>query len=542
MKMNKKTTSILLRVFFILLFVSVVGIIWQKLETFKTEIKAVGGIYKEGIIGAPRFINPVLAQSQADHDLSKLIFTPILFIDRDGSVHYEAAKTIDVSADGLDYQVNLREDIFFEDGVALTADDVYFTIISIQDAQIKSPLAQQWEGIEVEVIDTYNLNFKLARPFNDFLYNLEIGILPKHIWENINPQEFIFSIYNTEPIGSGPYRMESILKKDSGAPNFYRLSRSDTYYKKSYIKNIEFFFFSNEKELVEALSSGSINGAYGLSPESIKSRVDKDDIHQGSLPRIFALFFNQAEQPLLASKNIREAINIGIDKQSLVQEVFSGFALPIDSPLGFTEITPAYNTQRSQELIESEGWAKNNEGFYRKNINGVSQELGFSLSTPNLEEMIKVAEHLQENLSKIGIRVTIRSYDQGNLSQNIIRSRDYESLLFGYEIKKPSDIYAFWHSSQTIDPGLNISLFKSSQVDIDLEKLRTHSFDDFMRINEAITKDIPAVFLYSPSYIYLVPESVHNTDFSIIASEDRFNTINKWFIDTRSVWNGFIKK
>ena len=542
MKMHKHTTSILLRVFFILLVISLVGLIWQKLESYKTEVKAVGGTFKEGIIGAPRFINPVLAQSQADHDLAKLIFTPILSIDRDGSVHYVAAESVNVSDDGLNYQVNLRKDIFFEDGVALTSNDIYYTVSAIQDPMIKSPLAQQWEGVDIEVIDSYSLNFKLSRPFNDFLYNLEIGILPEHIWENVNPQEFIFSNYNTKPIGSGPYRVENIIQKESGAPEFYRLVRSENYFEKNYIKNIEFFFFDNEKELVAGLNAGSIDAVYGLSPENTESLSHNYEIYKGSLPRVFALFFNQTKQPLLSSVKIREAINLGIDKQSLVKDVFSDFALAINSPLGFTETNSRYNKQQAQQLIESEGWRKNSEGYYSKTIAGKPVELGFNIASPNLEEMVKVGEYIQSNLAEIGIRVTIRSYDQGNLSQNIIRSRDYESLLFGYEIKKPSDIYAFWHSSQISDPGLNISLFKNPSIDNDLEKLRTNAVEDFSRISNTINKEVPAVFLYSPSYIYILPKSVQNTDFSIISSEDRFNDINKWFIETRSVWNSFIEQ
>jgi peptide/nickel transport system substrate-binding protein len=540
--MHTKTTSIVLRVFFILLFVSIAGFAWQKMESKKTEIKAIGGTYTEGIIGAPRFINPVLAQSQADNDLAKLIFTPLLTIDRDGSVHYQAAESIERSEDGLSYTVALRNDTYFEDEKPLTSDDVHFTITSIQDPLIKSPLASQWEGISIEIIDSKNLVFKLARPFNDFLYNLEIGILPKHIWENINPQEFVFSTYNTNPIGSGPYKVKQTLSKESGAPEEYRLVRSENYFEKNYIKNINFLFFDNEKDLISGLKSGVIDGAYGISPENITSgEINKDLVHEGSLPRVFALFFNQEKQSLLKSKKIREAIHYGINKEELIDTNFSQFASAIDSPLGFVQNENSFNTAKAESLIQSEGWKRNTDGYYSKILNGKTVELGFSIATPNLDEMIKVSEHIQNNLANIGVRVAIRSYDQGNLSQNIIRSREYESLLFGYEIKKPSDMYAFWHSSQIIDPGLNISLYKNGNVDQSLEKLRTNSIEDFSKIDSQIKDDIPAIFLYSPSYLYILPDAIKNTELSIVSSEDRFNDINQWYIETRHIWNSFIK-
>lgn len=537
--MKKITTSTMLRVFFILLIISMIGFIWQKLENTKTEIKAIGGTYTEGIIGAPRFINPVLAQSQADYDISKLIFTPLLTINRDGSVHYKAAQSIESSEDNLSYTITLRNDIYFEDGERLNAEDLEFTVKSIQDSLIKSPLAQQWEGVEIELVNSTTLIFKLQRPFNDFLYNLELGILPKHIWENIKPQEFIFSTFNTEPIGSGPYKVKRIFEKENGAPRKYVLEISHTYYKQSYIKNIEFNFYDNEQDLEKALHSGSIDGAYGLSPEHIK---ETDNINRGSLPRVFALFFNQSNQENLRSLKIRQAIEAGINKESLVSNIFSDFANPINSALGLNQDINNYDPAYSRKLIEAEGWQKNSDGYYSKNIAGQNKELIFSIATPNLEEMLLVAEHIQKDLAAIGIRVNIRPYDQGNLNQNIIRSREYESLLFGYEIKKPSDIYAFWHSSQISDPGLNISLFKNSKLDQLLEKLRNSSPESFKEINQEINSQYPAVFLYSPSYVYVLPSSVHNSELSITSSEDRFNDIESWYIETRKVWNNFIQK
>jgi peptide/nickel transport system substrate-binding protein len=539
MQMKKITTSMILRVFFILLTVSIIGYNWQRLENTKTEIKAIGGHYSEGIIGAPRFINPVLAQSQADYDLSKLLFTPLLIIERNGPVSYRAAKSIEVSGDKLRYTLVLRDDIYFEDGERLTSEDVEFTITSIQDTLIKSPLAQQWEGVSIELIDSTTLEFILQQPFNDFLYNLELGILPKHIWENINPQEFIFSTYNTKPIGSGPYRVKKITTKENGAPSKYLLTRSENYYQKSYIENIEFNFYDNEKELIKALRTGTISGAYGLSPENIES---SDKIYKGSLPRVFALFFNQNENEYLKSINIRKAIESALDKESLIDDVFSNFASPINSALGFAQEKSNYNPEDSIRLIESEGWVKNSDGYYSKSIDGNIQELEFSIATPNLEEMVSVANYIQQDLAAVGIRVNIRSYDQGNLNQNIIRSRDYESLLFGYEIKKPSDIYAFWHSSQISDPGLNISLLKNASLDQSLEKIRNESNSDFNKIDEKINAQVPAIFLYSPLYTYVLPKSVHNTELSITSSEDRFNNIDKWYIETRHVWNNFINK
>jgi peptide/nickel transport system substrate-binding protein len=537
-----KNTSLLLRVFFLMFFVGLIGVFWQINTNFLVEIKASGGTIHEGIIGAPRFINPVLAQTQADIDLTRLVFTPILTIDRKGELHYLLADSIETAPDGLSYTLNMKRDLYFKDGVNITAHDVIFTIESIQDSLIKSPLATKWQGVSAERINQYTVTFKLARPFSDFLYNLELGILPKHIWDNIDPQEFIFSNYNTKPIGSGAYHVVDIENKETGVPSHYTLRSSPSSVEKPYVEKIILEFFNNEDEIVKALENNSIDAAYGVSPSVAEGINDPARIHSATLPRVFALFFNQESQPLLSSLKVREAIHYGTNTEALVEDIFAGYASPINSAFGFPTEESGFSTSKAEALLESEKWTKNEDGWYTKIIKDEEVALEFSVAIPNLEEMKAVAEHIRSNLAEIGIRLTIRSYDQGNFNQNILRPREYESIIFGYEIEKPSDMYAFWHSSQISDPGLNISLFKNSHVDTLLSSLRNTQNPEFKKIDTAIMSEYPAIFLYAPSYIYVLPEGVNDTSFSIARSSDRFNTIRDWYMRERKVWKMFTEE
>jgi len=536
-----KNTSLWLRVFFVLLAIALLGVLWQRHQKYTIEIKADGGTITEGIIGAPRFINPVLAQSQADLDLTRLIFTPLLTIDRNGEVFYGLTESLDISNENNIYTLTIRDDIFFSDGQKLTADDVIFTIESIQDNLIKSPLNTQWQGVTLEKIDTYTISFTLTRPFADFIYNLQIGVLPAHIWESINTQEFIFSTYNTKPIGAGPYTVADITFKENGVPEKYVLEQNHKHIENPYINSVELQFFENEELLIKNLKNETIDAAYGISP-TVAEMFDSNQIKSATLPRIFALFFNQEKQPILKSKKIRQAINFGIDKEGITKDIFKGYASPINSVIGLPETSSIFNPDTSRELIESDGWVRNQNGFYTKNINNKDTELSFSIAIPNIEDMQSIAEHISNDLKNIGIKAIIRSYDQGNLNQNIIRPREYESLLFGYEIEKPSDLYAFWHSSQISDPGLNVSMFKNPSIDSNLTEIRTSKAIDLEKINSTIVDEYPAIFLYSPSYIYILPKSVSGVSFSIYKSSDRFNTINDWYIRTRHIWPFFINE
>jgi ABC-type transport system substrate-binding protein len=111
--------------------------------------------------------------------------------------------------------------------------------------------------------------------------------------------------------------------------------------------------------------------------------------------------------------------------------------------------------------------------------------------------------------------LTLKVFEGGYLNQNVIRPRKYDALLFGQIVNRDLDLYAFWHSSQKNDPGLNIALYSNPKADKILENLRTMSdsnarLDAYNQFQDILAKDIPAVFLYSPDFIYVAPPQVKN--------------------------------
>ncbi|MEZ4199988.1 MAG: ABC transporter substrate-binding protein [Candidatus Paceibacterota bacterium] len=148
-----------------------------------------GGTLVEGVVGTPRFINPVLAIGRADHDLVALTYSGLMKLDTDGNLVPDLAKDITVSEDGTVYNITLNEDRYFHDGTPLTAADVLFTIGLIQDPELKSPLRGNWAGVVVEELGEYELNLILEDAYAPFLENLTVGILPKHIWSGLSTEE-----------------------------------------------------------------------------------------------------------------------------------------------------------------------------------------------------------------------------------------------------------------------------------------------------------------------------------------------------------------
>ena len=540
-------------------------------KKFMVEIPDYGGSISEGIVGVPRYINPLLAISDADRDLSTLVYSGLMRVGKNGKLIPDLAEGYSVSEDGLSYSFTLKENIYFHDGEEINADDVLFTITKVQDPALKSPRRANWDGVLVEKINDREITFTLPKPYAPFLENTTLGILPKHLWKDASSEQFNFSEFNTNPIGSGPYKVADIKRNSSGIPLYYDLVPFKKFaLGKAYIKKIRLMFYPNEKELLQGLKRGEIIAVNAIQP-GIAEDLKKENyfIRRTPLPRVFGLFFNQNQAPVFSDIAVRKALKYATDKERIVSEVLRGYATIIDSPippgsLAYDKIEEKGEKQkntdtdttgetksaleRAEEILSKNGWKANDEdGVLEKKINGEMTRLEFSISTSDVTELKEVAKRIKEDWEKLGAKVTIKIFESNDLNQNVIRPRKYDVLLFGEVVGRNSDLFAFWHSSQRNDPGLNIALYANISVDKLLDSARTILNSDerrekYMEFKKEIANDVPAVFLYSPNFIYILPKNIRGVSFSsATVPSERFLNIHKWYIETQSVWQFFSK-
>ena len=525
---------------------------------FLTEIPASGGSFHEGMVGLPRTINPVLAISDVDRDIASLVYAGLMKYDKDALVP-DLAKEYKVSDDGLTYTFTLRTDIFFHDGSPLTADDIIFTIQKIQDPVLKSPRRPDWTDVTVNRISPAEIQFILKQPYAPFLSNTTLGILPKHIWGNLTENEFIFNNHNTEPVGAGPYKVAGVSEDSESIPTQYTLSTWRKYHGDApFIDSIYVTFFSDEANALDALKNGNIDSlssisATGAATLESGSTDEHYSVLSSPLPRIFGVFFNQNNNPVLADKIVRRALNMSIDRQTIVDAVLFGYGTPIQSPLPLEQSSIRATTGTSSdvvaamELLERNDWKKGEDGIYQVKTKTSTQRLAFTLYTADTPDLKETANLLKDSWLKLGVDVEVKVFEPNDLYQNIIRTRKYDALLFGEHIGKDRDLYAFWHSSQRTAPGLNVSMYTNSKADTLLEEIRT-TRDETLRskkykeFEELIATDIPALFLYSPDFIYAVPTKIHAINLGDISvPTDRWNSIRSWYITTEKVWEWFAR-
>lgn len=549
--------KLILSALFVFLLVGAFGFLFALSGSYAETVPADGGTLTEGIVGTPRFINPLIAISDSDRDLTALVYSGMLRSNGMGGLMLDLAQQYDIADDGLTYTFTLKENLRWEDGEPLTSADVIFTIQQAKNPLLKSSKRANWEGVEVETVDERTIRFTLRRPYAPFLENTTLGILPKHIWQGATAEEMQLSDFNLRPIGSGAYRVEKISRSSSGIITAYTF-KANKYFTlgRAHLDRVVIRFYPSEKELINAYKRGDIESMSAFSPNEIQLiKRQSDALYTLNLPRMFAVFLNQNTAPVFAERAVRQALERAIDKERIVREVFSGYAVPLDAPIppgtfGALEepFDSVFSIKEARAILEKAGWKLGNDGVYEKAERGKgTRRLAFSLSTSNVSDLVETAKRVQSSWKELGAAVELKVFELGDLNQQIIRLREYEALIFGEVVGLDPDPFAFWHSSQRNDPGLNIALYTNIAADRLIESAREIADPEerrkkYVAFQQEVQKDMPAVFLYAPQYLYLVPSRIRGVALSSIAiPSGRFAQVHEWFSETLQVWPIFTR-
>lgn len=502
---------------------------------------AYGGTLIEGALGNPQFINPLLAISDADRDLSALTYAGLMGLTSDGSLTPILAESYTISADGKVYTFVLREKAKFSDGASVTAGDVVFTIKKAQNPALKSPEYANWSGVNVVAVDERTVRFTLSRPYAPFLGLTTIGILPARLWQNISDAEFPFSSLQTAPVGTGPFKVTSITRDASGLIKSVALADNPNYaLGRPYLDGITFEFYANADDLARAVKSGAVESAYG---------VPSSGALTAPYARVFGVFFNPSTKQVFARLEVRKALSLALDRDSIVKNVLGGYATPLMGPVPpgksvrpFPVPQPDDYTAAAAHVLEAADWSYDSTERVWKNPK-VKQPLDvITIRTSNVPELKNIATAVKEDWEALGIRVDIELYEPGDLSQNVIRPRKYDTLLYGMVIGHDQDLYAFWDSKERNDPGLNIALYANKAVDTLLEEARSTVSEEtrkrnLQKIEDTVAAEYPAAFIYAPSFVYTVPSDLQGVDLpQIITPSDRFAMAATWYRYTDAVW------
>ena len=491
---------------------------------------ASGGEYIEGAVGYPETINPLYAANRdVDGDLSRLIYSSLVKYDDNGKLVNDLAAAINISADGKEYDIKIKPGVKFHNGEPLTADDVLFTFNTIKNPDYRSPLLSSLTGVEAAKVDDLTIKFTLAAPYAPFLELLTFGVLPKDIWENISPNFAALSDLNLKPIGSGPYKFKSLVKNQDGDLKEYHLTVNSDYYGPApYIKNFTFDFFVDYQEAISALNDNKIMGLSYLPFASRPDVLAKNSVAFRELaqPQIVSLFFNYSKNKSLADKNIRLALADALDKDQIINDVFGGAYQRADGPL--LKENFAYDPNLKIYNYDAAAAAETIK----------SKPLTVALTVVDSGQNVAVANDIKNYWEAVGVHVALNIIS-GDQAGDVIKNRNFEVLLYGESVGGDPDVYAFWHSSQINDPGLNLAGYSNPEVDKLLADARTtmnlnDRVAEYQKFQEILTADLPAIFLYSPTYTYVQSRELQGFSGTMITvPADRFSSVSDWYVKTK---------
>ena len=508
-------------------------------------VPTAGGEYAEGMLGQPEYINPVIASSQTDLDLVKMVYSNLSDI----------SDSITPSTDLKTWDVRLKQGLTWQDGQQLTSDDVVFTVQSIQNPDANSPLYQSWQGVTVSRVSELEVQFTLSNPyafFGDTLNNLYI--LPKHLFADTPPGNWHLSDYNLKPVGSGPYQFVSYNKNSNGFISSYQLAAwNGTIEAHPLIQNFDFDFFNDETSLVQAFNNGMIDGFGNVTPADIADITRPDNTYAWPTSAYYAVFFNQSVNLGLQDSAVREALSASLDRNALISAALGGNGAPEYGPVPqgaasynsavSTGTAATASTSFAENLLDNAGWTVSSSSPFRaKTIKGVTVPLAVNLTVPQIDFLTNTASYLQNAWQAIGVQVNITPDSSNDIVNNLIPARNYESLLFGNVLGPSADLYSFWDSSQDFAPGLNLSLYDNPSVNTLIERARqnpngTSATQEFATAQADIVATYPAIFLYSPDYVYVTNKNVQGISTSVLLTDpsDRFREIESWYLNTARV-------
>ncbi len=542
-KTEKRAFAILCGVALISFFFSSSSV----LNTFTNSVPADTGSYREGVLGQPRFINPIYATTDTDRSLVNLIYTGLYRFDENGQVVPDLAQAFpQVSEDQKTYTITLK-DAKWHNGLPVTANDVVFTIQTLQNSQFNSPKRAEWLSTSVEATNEKTVVFRLKDVSGPFINNLTLPIISSVIWSKISPSDFVLSQGNIEAIGNGPYRIKEVKKLAQGTIQSITLEAFESFpTPRSHLEEVRINFYDNNESLLKALHGNQIDGVgFNNFDEriSIKQSLKNVNVYQVPLPQYEAVFINTSNK-ILGDVRIRQALNMAVDKSSILSSVYDNQGSIIDSPIlaqqvnNLPAVENSFNVEQAKNALDQAGWALNTETNTRRKGNA---ELKFTLATNDTNINLKTAQMLIDQWKQIGVIVSLNSLSTRELNESVIKSRNYDMLLFAQKLGSDPDPFVFWHSSQTKHPGLNLSNYNNQAIDTLISEARsstdkTTRDQKYLELHTVIKQDLPAIFLVQAVYTYAINKDIKGVDIRTMPDETaRFYDLRNWYTDTKRV-------
>ena len=510
-----------------------------------------GGVFIEGVLGAPQFLNPLLSDNYPlDRELNSLIFDGLTRYGKTGELEPALAESWSISEDGRTVTFTLKEDVLGHDGQPVTAADVAFTygLLQADDYPGATAVRDLWQAVTIQVQDERTISFTLPELYSPFLDATTRAILPAHLLAGETAVSLQTSAFNTAPVGTGPFMVEADSNwQENGRLRL--LPNPEVWGDNTHIAALEFRFFPSEDVLLQAFMAGSLHAIIRVSDTALPLLAAFPETRLFTAPdsRYTTLLFNMdtAHSDLLQWKLGRQALVNALDRPALIDQVLHGQGLPLEGP--YLPSSWAYNPSllttyqfdlaTAVSQLNEIGWQLP-EGAAIRQKDGETLNLTLlTLDTPQLRGM---AEAVGQQWHHAGIDTQI------TLAANIAELRQYldagefDVALIEFVPSGDPDLYDFW-SQEAIINGNNVTSWNNRKASEALEVgrqvwptvERRPFYNSFLRY---YNQDLPAVTLYQHVYTYALSPAVNQAEIGLITQpRDRYQTLAQWFLHYQEI-------
>lgn len=514
-------------------------------------VPAAGGTFVEGMVGAPLYLNPLLSDGRpVDRELTSLIFDGLTRYNEQGELVPVLAQSWQVSEDGLSLRFTLRDDVQWQDGQPVTAEDVAFTYGLMQDEAFPGlpSLKTLWQAVTITVLDPHTIEFTLAEPYAPFLEATTRPILPAHRLQGVTAAALTETLFNLSPIGTGPFMVAP--GQDWQRTGRLTLSPNPTYWRQgTQISNLEFRFYPDTAALLTAFNTGEIHAINRVTPDLLPQALTAPGMRLFTSPaaRYTELLFNLSDTGSAAVRTleVRQALAYALDRNALLDQVLNGQGLPLEGPYLPTAwaYNPALLTAYSYQpdmvvsLLESAGWTLA-EGQTVRQREGAPLTLRLlALDDPTDRAL---AERIAAQWAAVGIGTELTLVPTVVERQAALADRSFDVALVDVTPPGDPDLYDFW-SQEAIVRGQNYAGWNNRRASEALEAARQTwpvadrrpYYDTFLRLFDA---DLPALTLYQHVTSYALSDRVNEAEIGLISHPlDRYKTLPAWFLLYRDV-------
>lgn len=457
--------------------------------------------------------DPAYGWGAGEHVHEPLIQSTLTVTNTDLSIGYDLAEDMQVSEDGMTWTVTIREDVEFTDGEPLTAEDVVFTYNTVKENSSVNDFTMLKEAVAV---DGKTVEFHMERPYSIWPYSMAIvGIVPEHAY---GPD------YGDHPVGSGRYIMK---QWDKGQQIIFE-ANPDYYGEAPKMKKVTVLFMDEDAAYAASLA-GQVDLAYtsaSYSDQTIDGyellayeTVDNRGINLPAVPASADEKGNVVGNDFTSDVRVRRAINIGIDREEMIENVLNGYGTAAysicDKMPWYNETAEvSFDLESAKALLDEAGWTAGSDGIRQKD--GVRAELNILYASGDSVRQALAAD-MQNQLKELGIEASIEGVGWDTAYTRALA----EPLMWGWGAHTPMELYNIYH---TLEGGsAEYSPYSNESVDQYMdEALKAVSLEDSYDLwkkaqwdgTSGVTQegDIPWIWLCNIDHLYWARTDLHVAD------------------------------